>query len=111
MECDDVQSEGNLLQRRLILTLVQTATSSPHNLAEKRRSIGESTGIEGRLLGEEAEAIEDTRDERGKRFCLIVLGHDRCIDTAQDSNAQCDARDAKSVRADFAEGLKRNEIS
>lgn len=92
VERDDVQSEGELLERAFGIRLLQTDAASLDDSADEGCGVGERSSVEGGLVGEDAEAVEDARDEDCEGLCAELGGDDLRLDTAKDCDTEGDLR-------------------
>jgi hypothetical protein len=84
MERDEVESESQLLEGSLSIRLLESNPTGSDDTADERRGVGERPGIEWSLVGEVAEAVEDTGDETCDGFGGKVLRDDVGLDGPQD---------------------------
>jgi hypothetical protein len=60
---DDLKSESELLGSLLGIRSSASGTTLGDDGSKKRREVGVGSGVEGRLLAERSEAVQDSKNE------------------------------------------------
>lgn len=109
VERDDVESKRKLLERAFGIRLREANAASLDDSADEGCGVGERSGVEGGLVGEDAKAVKDTGDESGERLGAELGGDDLSVDTAKDCDSERDLGVSQAVGADVTESLQELE--